>query len=336
VTTNPSIKIAVLGAGSWGSALATHLARNQHNVYLWGRAEDNIEDIESSRENKNYLPGIKLPDNLTATTSMTAAIQDAEKVLIVTPSYAFRSILLKLKEADFNPEAGISWGTKGLEQGSNKLLHKVAEEEFGSGIKLAMLSGPTFALEVAKKLPTAITVAANNPVFARRWSKLLSSNYFRAYTSDDIIGAEIAAACKNIIAIAAGISDGLGYGSNARSAIITRGLHEIMLLGDAYGAHEKTFMGLSGIGDLTLTCSDDKSRNRRLGLLLAKGMSIDEAKREIGQSVEGIHAAKIICQLAADKRVDMPISIEILRIIVGAHSPRMAASNLMQRTLKPE
>jgi len=337
VTKNSGTKIAVFGAGSWGSALAIHLAKNNNQVYLWDRAEDNIDAIQKSRENIQYLPGIKLPDTLCATSSMSQALRGAKKVLIVTPSVAFRSILKHLKKSGFDSDAtGIAWGTKGLEHGTNKLLHQVAEEEFSSGLKLAMLSGPTFALEVAKGLPTAITVAANNHEFACEWSQALSSDYFRAYTSDDIIGVEVSAACKNIIAIAAGIADGLGFGANARSAIITRGLREIMQLGAAYGARTETFMGLAGIGDLTLTCSDNKSRNRRLGLLLARGKSVQEAKEQIGQSVEGLSAARIICELAAGKKIEMPIIYEVHRIVTGEHSPQTAVKNLLQRELKAE
>ncbi len=327
--------IAVLGAGSWGSALAIHLASNKHHVILWGRDPQEMSAIEQAGENNEFLPGIEFPNSLHATSSLSNTIAQADDVLIATPSYAFREVLQAIKQVGFQPDSGICWASKGLEQKTNKLLHQVAHEEFGD-IKLAMLSGPTFALEVAQGLPTALTVASNNLEFAEHWSDLLSSARFRCYTSDDVIGAEIAAACKNIIAIAAGISDGLGFGSNARSAIITRGLREIMLLGAAYGAKPETFMGLSGIGDLTLTCSDDKSRNRRMGLLLAKGKTVEQAKQEIGQSVEGIHAAEIICDLAKEKGVEMPISYEIYKIIKGEHSPQTAVNNLLNRQLKSE
>lgn len=328
-------KITVLGAGSWGSALAIHLAKNKHPVTLWGREPQEMSMISQAGENNQYLPGIKFPPSLRATSSLAEAISDVDDVLIATPSRAFRSILQAISQIGFQSESGISWASKGLEQGSNKLLHQVVYEEFGN-INLAMLSGPTFALEVAQGLPTALTVASNNPEFAEHWSGLLSSASFRCYTSDDVIGAEIAAACKNIIAIAAGISDGLGFGSNARSAIITRGLREIMLFGAAHGAKSETFMGLSGIGDLTLTCSDDKSRNRRMGLLLAKGKTVEQARLEIGQSVEGIHAAQIICDLAREKNIEMPISHEVYKIIKGECSPQTAVKNLLNRQLKAE
>lgn len=257
-------------------------------------------------------------------------------MLLTVPSIAFSETLQKLQKTNWNQNKGLSWATKGLDPKTKMFLHEIALQQLGTQTPVAVLSGPTFAQEVAAGLPTALTVASNRTSFAQQWAQELSSDLFRCYTSSDIIGVEIAGATKNIIAIAAGISDGLGFGSNARSAIITRGLHEIIQLSTVYGAKYKTFMGLSGIGDLSLTCSDDKSRNRRMGLLLAQGLNREDATIKINQVVEGANAANIILGLANRKNIQMPITQEVVDILNGDTSPNQAATNLLKRGLISE
>ncbi|HSH30385.1 MAG TPA: NAD(P)H-dependent glycerol-3-phosphate dehydrogenase, partial [Thiohalobacter sp.] len=255
--------IAVLGAGSWGTALAILLARNGHRVRLWGHEPAAMRAMADTGENRDYLPGVRFPDGLEAVSELDAALA-ADDLLVVVPSHAFREVLERIRNR-VRELGRLIWGTKGLEMASGRLLHQVAAEVLGDGVACAVVSGPTFAGEVARGLPTAATVAAADPSVAEHFAALLRGETFRAYTSDDRIGLELGGAIKNVLAIAAGISDGLGFGANSRAALITRGLVEMMRLGEALGGQRETFMGLSGIGDLVLTCTDDQSRNRRLG-----------------------------------------------------------------------
>ncbi|MGD8310172.1 MAG: NAD(P)H-dependent glycerol-3-phosphate dehydrogenase, partial [Chromatiales bacterium] len=300
---DPRDVVAVLGAGSWGTALAILLARNGVEVRLWGHGTAHVSELRRARENRAFLAGQAFPGGLTPTDDLQQALAGAAEVLVVVPSHAFREVLGRIRPL-LSTDAPLSWATKGLEPGSGKLLHQVAADELGER-SMAVLSGPTFAREVAQGLPTAITVAATDWTHAERLAGYLHARYFRAYTSDDLIGVQIGGAAKNVLAIAAGAADGLGFGANTRAALITRGLAELMRLGLALGGRMETFMGLAGLGDLALTCTDDQSRNRRMGLALARGLSIDDARREIGQEVEGVRTAAEVHAVARRLGVEM-------------------------------
>ena len=260
--------VTVIGAGSWGTALAITLARNGHPTSLWGRDENALAAIARTRINAKYLPGHHLPPSLEIETTLAKAAGSAGAHLVAVPSHGFANLIATLSEIPAC-RAGVLWATKGLDPSSGRLLHEVAEELLPAGTPVGILSGPTFAGEVARQLPTAVTLASPDPNFARAWATRLTNSRFRVYTSDDIIGVQVAGAVKNVLAIAAGISDGLGFGANTRAALIARGLSELARLGEAAGGKGMTFMGLAGLGDLLLTSTDDQSRNRRLGLALA-------------------------------------------------------------------
>jgi glycerol-3-phosphate dehydrogenase (NAD(P)+) len=327
--------VAVLGAGSWGTALALQFARSGRPVRLWGRNRKLLDDIGKYGENRQYLPGIAFPDNLTVEPELEACLAGATNVLVAVPSHAFREMLELAKPLLANA-ARVCWATKGFELSTGKLPHQVALEVLGAKRPMAVLSGPTFALEVGKGLPTAMTIASNDPDFAGQLAIALSNNNFRAYTSEDMVGVEVGGAVKNVLAIGAGISDGLGFGANTRIALINRGLVEMTRLGVALGARADTFMGLAGMGDLVLTCTDNQSRNRRMGLALASGKTVEEAQHEIQQVVEGVLAARAVKQVADSLDVVMPICTEIYRILYEGLSPREAVDRLMSRALKPE
>jgi glycerol-3-phosphate dehydrogenase (NAD(P)+) len=328
-------RFTVLGAGSWGTALAMLLSDNGHQVTLWTHHPEQAETLNREHGNARYLPGLKFPQGLTASGDLESALQQAEIVLIVVPSHAFRETLVRIKPL-LGPQHKLCWATKGLEPGSLKLLHQQAEEELGKSIPMAVISGPTFAREVAQKLPGAVTVASRNPDYALELARALHNDYFRAYTADDIIGVELGGAVKNVLAIAAGAADGLGFGANARAALIARGVAEIIRLGAALGANSETFMGLTGLGDLVLTCTDNQSRNRRLGLALGQGQSMQHFLAEIGQVVEGINTSKEIYGLAQRLNVDMPITEQVYRVIHEGHTPTEAVHALMERAIRPE
>ena len=275
------------------------------------------------------------PANLEATADLSRCLAGVTDILISVPSHGLRETLGQLKPLLHGGER-ICWATKGFELRTGRLPHQVAEEVLGQDIPMAVLSGPTFAREVGIGLPTAMTVAANNPEFATDLAQALSGQNFRAYTSDDMIGVEVGGAVKNVLAIGAGLSDGLGFGANTRIALINRGLAEMTRLGVALGAKQDTFMGLAGMGDLVLTCTDNLSRNRRMGLALASGKTVDEAQQEIQQVVEGVLAAKAVRVVARDLNVEMPICEEIYRILYEGVPPAEAVGALMGRALKPE
>jgi len=327
--------IAVLGAGSWGTALALQFARGGRTVRLWGRDTAQLREMTAARMNARYLPGIAFPDNLVVETDLDKCVRGASDVLVAVPSHGLRETLLKVAPL-LEPEARVCWATKGFELATGKLPHQVAREILGEQRRVAVLSGPTFATEVGHGLPTAMTIAANDPDFAGELATTLSGDNFRAYTSSDMIGVEVGGAVKNVLAIGAGISDGLGFGANTRIALINRGLVEMTRLGVALGARPDTFMGLAGMGDLVLTCTDNQSRNRRMGLLLASGKTVADAQQEIQQVVEGVLAAKAVRKVAEDHHVVMPICNEIYRILYEGVSPREAVGALMRRALKPE
>lgn len=291
--------------------------------------------MQESHSNDKYLPGIKFPERLTVIADLRDAIHQANDILVVVPSHAFREIISTIKPW-LTGHHRLAWGTKGLEQGTRKLLHQIVREELGITIPIAAVSGPTFAKEVANNLPGAITVASKDNPFAIDLANALHSDNFLTYTSDDVIGVEIGGASKNVMAIAAGIADGMGFGTNTRAALITRGLNEIMRLGVALGGQRETFMGLSGLGDLVLTCSDDQSRNRRFGLALGQGKDPEQARREIGQVVEGIGTAKTLYYLAQDMQVDMPITEQVYKVLYENIPPKEAVHTLLNRAPKSE
>jgi len=322
--------IAVLGAGSWGTALAIHLARAGHDVLLWGNEEEHIKLLTEQRCNHQYLPDYPFPDSLQLTASIEDALASPAWILLAIPSHAYRPFLQKHRHL-FKEEIGIAWASKGLEQGTGKLIHQVMAEELPQCKKLAVMSGPTFAKEVAENLPTSITVASESDHFSEELSHYLHSGRFRVYRSPDMIGVELGGAIKNVLAIAAGAADGLGFGANTRAALITRGLAEMMRLGDAMGGHRETFMGLAGMGDLILTCTDNQSRNRRTGMLLAQGKSLEQVESEIGQAIEGIKTAKEVVNLARKYQVEVPISEQVYRVIYEKCPINEAVKALMSR-----
>ena len=291
--------------------------------------------MAKDRENARYLPGVAFPPNLVAEPDLAKCLDGARDVLVVVPSHGLRDTLTKIKP-QLAPDARICWATKGFELHTGKLPHQVAEEVLCSGRPMAVLSGPTFAKEVAEGLPTALTIAANDQEFAAALAKAMSSDVFRAYTSNDMIGVEVGGAIKNVLAIGAGMCDGLGFGANTRIAMINRGLVEMMRLGVALGAKSETFMGLAGMGDLVLTCTDDLSRNRRTGLAIASGKTVQEAQEEIQQVVEGVMAAEAVNEVAKELGIEMPICHEVYRILYEGASPREAVAALMTRELKSE
>jgi len=296
---------------------------------------DLLEAMVEERENVRYLPGVKFPPNLNAQPNLKECVDGARDILVVVPSHGLRDTLTALKPL-LGPDSRVCWATKGFELHTGKLPHQVVAEVLGTDRPMAVLSGPTFAKEVAAGLPTAMTIASSNEAFGRDLAVSLSSDLFRAYTSDDLVGVEVGGAVKNVLAIAAGMSDGLGFGANTRIALINRGLVELMRLGVALGANKETFMGLAGMGDLVLTCTDNLSRNRRMGLALASGMSIEEAQEEIQQVVEGVMAAEAVKEVADNLGIEMPICQQVYSILYEGTSPRAAVETLMRRQLKSE
>lgn len=327
--------VTVLGAGSWGTALAIQLSRKGHDVTLWGHSPDHLKSVRDDHENRKYLPGIQIPESLSLNQDIISAVGRTEIVVVAVPSHAFRTTLQKIQNT-IPDQATVVWATKGVERGSHKLLHQVIEEELGSDRIKALLSGPTFAREVAKGLPTAVTVAADTIENAQPIAELFHSEIFRCYTSNDIPGIEIGGATKNVLAIAAGIADGLGFGANTRAALITRGLHELMKLGTAHGGKTETFMGLGGLGDLVLTCTDDQSRNRRFGLAIGKGETAESTLKMIGQTVEGFDASRDINQIAETSGIEMPIIRQVAEVLHNHKEPKAAVRDLLQRDLKTE
>jgi glycerol-3-phosphate dehydrogenase (NAD(P)+) len=330
-----SAPVAVIGAGSWGTALAIQFARAGRPTLLWGRDAGKMQAIATVRVNDRYLPGITLPHGLEISTDLGAAVAAAADVLVVVPSHGFRKLLEALRDLPV-PPANLAWATKGFEISSGLLPHQVAEQIFPKGTPMAVLSGPTFAKEVGAGLPSAMTIAARNQDYCMHLAQAISTETFRAYTSDDLVGVEAGGAVKNALAIGAGISDGLGFGANTRVALITRGLVEMTRLGLALGARKDTFMGLSGMGDLVLTCTDDESRNRRFGLALAAGQTAAEARDTIGQVVEGYYAAKAVYEVAQRLGVDMPIVEQIYHVVHEGAAPTEAVRALMSRPITPE
>ena len=327
--------LAVLGAGSWGTALATLAARNGLATTLWGRDAAIVEAIDRGHQNPRYLPGIELPASLRATTDLAQAVRGATWVLVVVPSHAFTETLHALKPL-LPAGAGVAWATKGFEPGSGRFLHEVAEDVLGPDVPLAVVTGPSFAKEVALGLPTAVTVHGADPEFAQVVADALHGPAFRAYTGNDMVGAELGGAMKNVLAVATGVADGMELGLNARAGLITRGLNEMLRLAAAIGARPETLMGLAGLGDLVLTCTGDLSRNRRLGLALGRGQAMDEAIREIGQVVESVQTADEVMRLADRHGIELPISAGVRAVLHGDITPVDGLRQLLAREQKPE
>ena len=329
------MKVAVLGAGSWGTALAALLARNGHRTTVWGRNAAQVDAINTLRENTRYLPGIVLPANLQASTDLAATVCDADFILVVTPSHAFTETVQALAPHR-KAGVGVSWATKGFEPGSGRFLHEVAADILGADVALAVVTGPSFAKEVTQGLPTAVTVHSEDAEFAQTVAEALHGPTFRAYTGSDMLGAELGGAMKNVLAVATGVADGMNLGLNARAGLITRGLNEMLRLNHALGGRAETLMGLAGLGDLVLTCTGDLSRNRRLGLALGKGQSVREAVASIGQVVESIQTCDEVMRLAERFGIDLPISALVRRVLHEEITPQEGLKLLLSREQKPE
>lgn len=327
--------ISILGAGSWGTALAIQAARNGCNTLLWSHNRRHLECLAQTRENQRYLPGAAFPANLQLCSDLREAAKFSPIILLAVPSHAFRDTLQHI-EPFLLPQTGIAWATKGFDCKNSSLLSDVAEQVLGNDKALAVLSGPTFAREVVDDLPTALTIASSTQQMSDQLVKIFHNQRFRIYTSSDLIGVQVGGASKNVLAIAAGIADGLGFGANTRAALITRGLTEIMRLGIKLGGQADTFMGLAGLGDLILTCTDNQSRNRRFGLALGQGTNQNEALAQISQEVEGISAAREAYHLSLQHGVEMPITEQVYRVLFENLPPIQAVQNLLNRDLKSE
>lgn len=326
---------AVLGAGSWGTALAIQFARTGRPTLLWGRDRAHLDELARERCNRRYLPDAPFPESLAIEPELSRALASRD-VLVAVPSHALRGMLQDIAKQRGAIDMRLAWATKGFELSTGLLPHQVAEQVLGASVPCAVISGPTFAREVGAGLPTAMTIASGDPTFAGELAQNISGLNFRAYTSDDVVGVEIGGAIKNVMAIGAGLSDGLGFGANTRIALITRGLVEMTRLGVALGARRETFMGLAGLGDLVLTCTDNQSRNRRFGLALAAGEGVEAAQRTIGQVVEGVLAARAVREVARRASVEMPICEQLYRVVHEGVPPKLAVKELMSRALKPE
>ena len=328
-----SLKLAVVGAGAWGTALAITFSA-KHHVSLWTREADVMQTMLAERENRQFFPGFRLPEALRVVTDFDAAIDGADLLIVATPLVGFRSTLRRLRDA--GQKRPLLWVCKGIEAETAKLPHQIVAEELGKDVLYGVLTGPSFAEEVAKGLPTAITLAANEADFAQRMALELHSPRLRIYANDDLPGVEIGGAVKNVMAIAAGISDGLGFGHNARAALITRGLAEIARLGIALGGQPNTFMGLAGMGDLILTCTGDLSRNRQVGLALASGKKLPQILADLGHVAEGVSTAREVVRLARQLGIEMPITEAVDAILHQDVSAAEAVEKLLSRDPKPE
>ena len=332
ITTQP---IAVLGAGSWGTALALLLARNGNPTRLWARSTEHVEAMRAARANEHYLPGVSFPDTLSVSNDLNETLDGVRDVLIVVPSHAFKIVLNSIRPM-LAADARIISASKGLDPDTGDLLINVANDLLGGQVPLAVLSGPNFAKELAVNLPTATTVACQDEDFLNDIVERMRNDRFRVYASDDLIGVQLGGAVKNVIAVGAGMADGMGFGANARTALITRGLVEMTRLGVALGGKEATFRGMAGMGDLVLTCTDNQSRNRRFGLAIGQGKDLKEAEAEIGQVVEAVRNAKEVHALAEANGVDLPICDAIYSILYQGVDPKQAAHDLLTRDFKFE
>lgn len=324
--------IAVLGAGSWGTAIAIHLAKSGLPVLLWARNDDHCQAMAHERSNQRYLPDVPFPPSLTPTSILDECMEQATTLIMAVPSHAFLELLMKLRK----PVRGLAWLTKGLDPKTHQPLSELVKERFGETFPVTMISGPSFAKEVAQGLPTALVLAGNDAAFSAHVRTLLHRDNMRVYLTDDTMGVQLCGAVKNVLAIACGISDGLHYGANAKAALITRGLAEMSRLGLNLGARQETFLGLAGVGDLVLTCTDDQSRNRRFGLQIGQNIPLLVAEKTIGQVVEGKYNAAQICALAHQHHVDMPICNTVNAVLQKHITPKEAVARLMSRPPRNE
>ena len=327
------MKIAVLGGGAWGTGISIHLAR-RHDVALWVRDAVRCQAIASSGTNQRYLPGFSIPAGVRLAHELAPVVAGCELVLVAVSTAGLRPTLCALREAACG--APVVWLCKGFERERAKLPHEVCAEEIDAAVAHGVLSGPTFAEEVARGLPTAITLATTDSALAQSLAAELHSPTLRVYTSDDVVGVEVAGAVKNVMAIAAGICDGLALGLNARAALMTRGLAEMTRLGVRLGGRAETFMGLAGLGDLILTCTGDLSRNRRVGLALARGAALDGILLELGHVAEGVHTAKEVTRIARGLAVDMPITRAVHAVLFDGVAPAAAVTGLLEREPRAE
>ncbi len=327
------MNIAILGAGAWGTGLSIALGAN-HRIVLWARDAAQAAAMESDRRNSRYLPEVPLPGAVAVTSDLGVALAESDAILIATPTSALRGTLEAIKAS--RSDRPVIWACKGFEQASGELPHQVVAETLGARATCAALSGPSFALEVAQGRPTALTLASLDAQFAKRMARELHQPMVRVYFSTDLVGVEIGGAVKNIMAVAAGICDGLGLGMNARAALITRGLAELSRLGVALGGRAETFMGLTGAGDLILTCTGELSRNRRVGLLLAEGQRLEGILRQLGHVAEGVYSARAVEALAGEMHVDMPITQAVCAVLFRGTSPRDAVQRLLARDPRGE
>jgi glycerol-3-phosphate dehydrogenase (NAD(P)+) len=329
--------VTVLGGGSWGTALALQLARVGHSVRLWARNADFVAELAANRENRVYLPGIALPKSIRPTPPLGDACADSEMVVVVCPSKGVRALADGLRQALRGRPIVVS-ATKGVEQGTQLTMTAILAEVLGSehAGNVAVLSGPSFAREVSVDVPTAVTSAARDIQVAEEVQRLFNGQTFRVYTSTDVVGVEIGGAVKNVIAVAAGVSDGLGFGFNSRAALITRGLAEVSRLALRLGAERQTLMGLSGLGDLVLTCTGDQSRNRTVGLRLGRGEQLEDIVASMKEVAEGVHNTRSVRELAASVSIEMPITEQMYQLIYEKKSPRQVVTELMTRSLRRE
>lgn len=328
------VDVGVFGAGSWGTTLAMLFARNGLAAALWGHDAARQARLAHERENAVYLPGFPFPENLAISDDIAALARTAKRVVVVVPSHVFR-VTLQAMAPHLPPDTPLAWASKGLEPDTGKRLSEVAREVLGSR-PFAVISGPSFAREVARGLPTALAVASEDAGLAERVAQWLRNDRLRTYTNNDVVGVEIGGALKNVMAIATGVCDGLSFGANARAALMTRGLAEITRLGLALGGRAETFRGLTGIGDLILTCTDDQSRNRRVGLGLGRGRKLGEIVAGLGQVAEGIGTAREVHRLASRVNVDMPICSQVYKVLFEDLPAQAAVEALLRREAKPE
>jgi len=334
-------KVVVIGAGSWGTALAILLAGNGHNVTLWGYRQQHIEELNNERENRKYLPGVHFPKNIKIEENLSKAVKYADFLVFAVPSHAFREIFKRIITLLSNNCCLLS-AIKGVENKTLLTMTQVMEEVISENIQsniefnIGVISGPSFAKEVSMMMPTAVTIAFQNEMAVSEAQKLFYNDFFRVYASNDVLGIEICAATKNVIAIASGICDGLGYGLNTRAALITRGLAEIKRLGEKFHAKETTFSGLSGLGDLILTCTGDLSRNRLVGVKLGSGQKISEIVKEMTMVAEGIKTTKSIYDLSKRHGIEMPITEQVYEIVYNNKNCSKAVKDLLERGAKYE
>lgn len=332
-----SLRVSVLGAGSWGTALAHLMARGGHKVHMWAMEEEVASAIRKDRCNKIFLPEIELPESVDVTTSIDDAVADAQMVLLVIPAQFARKWMITVRDV-LPPRIPIVICSKGIEQGTLCTMHQVLTEELPGKHHqgICVLSGPSFALEVAKRYPTNVTVAANDPDTASFVQNAVATKDFRVYTSPDLVGVELGGALKNVIAIAAGAADGMGFGHNTKAGLMTRGLSEIARLAVKMGGRPETMMGLAGMGDLILTCTGHLSRNRMVGQKMAEGKTIEQVKSEMRMVAEGVATAVSVHDLSIQQAVEMPISSEVYQVLHQGKSVHQALESLLARALKPE